>query len=85
MARRNVNLDSPTLVDIVQSDTVDLATSLRAIDIFADGNLTVTDIDGVTQTRNFINVAPCFRWVVQIRRVHATGTDQTNAQLSGLH
>ena len=83
--RRNVDLDSPTFIDITQSDTVDTTSTLRAIDIFADGALRVTDIGGTTRTQTFTNVAPVFRWVVQIRRVHNTGTTIADASLLGLH
>ncbi len=58
---------------------------IRAIDLFADGTVSVVDIEGTVVARNFINVAPAFRWVVQVRRVNATGTSLTNAQMEGLH
>lgn len=84
--RRNVQLDSPTFVAIVQSDTIDNpGGSLRGLDIFADGTVSVEDIDGTTVERIFNNVAPAFRWVAQIKRVNATATTITDLQMIGLH
>lgn len=65
------------------SDSVDLKPTLRGIDVWEAGNVSVTDITGKTRTRAFTAPFPV-RWAVQIKRVNATGTNISAANIDGL-
>lgn len=80
----NYNLYSPTIRPFALNEDLEPYT-LRAIDIFADGNLHITDHVGNEVTVTFVGVAPVFRWVVQISKVHSAGTTITIGNLIGLH
>lgn len=97
MARRtNRDLHSPTVFPLPAfSDTVDLTTSLRGVDVLAAGTLKVTDIEGNDVTYTFydlhdgatpgpVTMFP-YRLLLQIKRIWDTGSSLTNTNVIGLH
>jgi len=74
-------LEAPTTVAIVQSDSTLISPPLRGLDIWADGDVKITDAGNRTVTRTF--TAP-FRWVVQIQKIWDTDTTVADADLDGL-
>jgi hypothetical protein len=80
----STDLSSPTIRPFSLDEDLGNMT-LRAIDIFADGDLHITDVEGNEKTVTFTGVAPCFRWVIQISKVHTTGTTIGIDDLVGLH
>jgi hypothetical protein len=81
----NKALESPRIRPFTLDEDMSLDhNTLRGIDIFADGDLHVTDIDGNEATVTFTNVAPFVRWVLQIRTIHTTGTTISIDDLVGL-
>ena len=80
---RNVDIDSPTVKAITFDEDLGKRT-LRGIDIFSDGDLSITDIEGETVTVTIPDTAIPFRWVVQIRTVNTSGTTIAASDLLGL-
>lgn len=77
-------LESPTLLTFSLSDTLSVSAdgrTLRGLDIWANGDVKITDTSGEVRTRTF--VAP-YRWVVQIKQVWNTGTTVDISNLDGL-
>lgn len=62
-------------IDVVPSDTIDLATDARALCIGGAGNVKVLHIDGTTAT--YYNRAAGSDLIVAARRIYATGTTAT--------
>lgn len=92
MSGHNKDLQVPSLSPFVLSDTANLNPTLRGLDVWAAGNVKITDIEGNSTTRTFAAPFPV-RWALQIRRVWATGTTvnsdntagATPDKLDGLH
>jgi hypothetical protein len=83
-------LESPTLLTFALSDTLPVSAdgrTLRALDIWEDGTVKVTDTAGNTLTRTFAGITGAlpYRWVLQIRQVWSTGTTVPIGSLDGLN
>lgn len=84
-------LESPTLLPFALSDTLPVSAdgrTLRALDIWADGTVKITDTEGNTLSRTFSGITASglpFRWVMQIKQVWSTGTNINISNLDGLH
>ena len=78
-----------TLLPFALSDTVVLDPPLKAIDIMAEGDLKIQDIEGNDQVYVFPVAAAGgaypFRLHLLIQKVYDTGTDIPIAGLIGLH
>lgn len=89
----NQSTAAPVFVPVADYDAV-FDPPLRAIDVTADGTLTVEDIVGEQAIYILANVAPVYRLVAQIRKVVGDGvggvgdgvteTDIPLASLQGL-
>ena len=79
----NYNLWSPVLRPFSLDEDLEPWT-LRAIDIFADGDLHFEDERGSEVTLTFTGVAPCYRYVCQIKKVFSSGTTIDIGDLVGL-
>lgn len=87
---QNKSLESPTLLTFALSDSLPVSAdgrTLRALDIWADGDVKITDTSGTTLTRTFAGITGSlpFRWVLQIRQVWSTGTTVAIGNLDGLN
>lgn len=59
---------------ITPSDSVDLATPIRALIISAGGTVKITKLDGVTTDTLTL---PAGQFAIKVRRIWATGTTAT--------
>lgn len=84
----NTEVHAPRFVVIAADDDVDIEPSLRGIDIFTEGDLSILTIEDETITRTFPAAADGgsypFRWWAQIKRVLVTDTTILDAALIGL-
>lgn len=85
MALNNKDLQAPTHVAIVQSDTVDQGNTLRGIEIWAEGTISAVTTMGYTiPTRTITAAMLPFKWVGQFKRINDTGTTIADGDMSGL-
>lgn len=80
---RNHDIDAPT-VHAVTLDADLGRRTYRGVDIFAAGDISITDVEDNTITVTIPAAALPFRWAVQIRRVNSTGTTIANTDIIGL-
>lgn len=85
------DLSSPEVVVIDTSGgdmTFESNRTLRGIDIFTNGDLSITDVAGETVTVTFPTPEDGgtypYRWIVQIKTIHDTATTIADADLVGL-
>lgn len=78
------NLESPTFRELPTADAAGDyefgARTLRGIDIWADGDVKITDVSNNTKTRTFIGITGSlpFRWVIQVQKLFGTGNGTTD-------
>jgi hypothetical protein len=91
----NTDINSPTIRPGVAFDADLSPSTLRAIDVLADGTLFVEDVTGNITSYSFVGVTSFERLVLQVRRIigdgagsvgdGSTGTDIALANLRPLH
>ncbi len=72
-ADHSSGLESPatSVIEVTPSDTADLATVSRAINVAANGSVRLTTIDGAVAT---VNIAAGIAFPIRAARIWATGT-----------
>lgn len=80
----NPNLEVPTFIPIVQSDTTIIHPTLRGVDIWAAGTIKLGDVIGNTYGPYTCAAPFPIRLTGQINMIYDTGTSIANADIVGL-